>query len=166
MSVGHNLQPILQPHFEVNRSWPPNSEPVPESNRASTWQWGISRVRHQFRYRRNVCTRCDITMTLISRSFLYMMSLFVYRDAVYYVYVCDIDKPWDRYLITSNLECVTSLLWDSTGTKLLVATAVGKVQIWTMTVGATTLPEGAVQNMVRCSLWYCYNAIKFLPNPH
>jgi len=54
------------------------------------------------------------------------------KQSVYFVYVCDIDKPWDRYLITTSVEHITCLVWDNTGTRLLLTTSQGTVQIWTM----------------------------------
>ncbi len=55
-------------------------------------------------------------------------------DANYYVYVCDIDKPWDIYLICHNTDNISWLEWDTSGTKLILATGAGKIQIWVMKV--------------------------------
>ena len=53
---------------------------------------------------------------------------------MYHVYVCDIDKPWQVHLVVSCKTQVVALEWHISGTKLLIASALGKVQIWQMQV--------------------------------
>lgn len=48
----------------------------------------------------------------------------------YYIYVCDIDKPWAVYLVASYQERVVALDWHLSGHSLLVATVTGKCQVW------------------------------------
>ncbi|XP_014283268.1 mediator of RNA polymerase II transcription subunit 16 [Halyomorpha halys] len=47
-----------------------------------------------------------------------------------HVYVADLNTPWHSYKVTSTNGAVTSLEWDSSGEKLLVATDGGSVSIW------------------------------------
>ena len=51
-----------------------------------------------------------------------------------HVYICDIDKPWQVYPIINCKEKVVALEWHVSGYRLLIATSLGKVQIWSMKV--------------------------------
>ena len=55
-------------------------------------------------------------------------------EMVHYVYVCDIDKPWDVHHLQSISERVVGLEWHCSGLKLLVATATGNCYVWQMKV--------------------------------
>lgn len=54
--------------------------------------------------------------------------------ASHHVYVCDIDKPWDTFLVTCLVDPIVSLEWHSSGFKLLIATVHGLVEVWKMEV--------------------------------
>ena len=56
-------------------------------------------------------------------------------DSICFVYVCDINTPWEFYPVLSIQDTVVNLQWDSsTGTQLLISTASGKVHIYAMKV--------------------------------
>lgn len=55
-------------------------------------------------------------------------------EALHHVYVCDMDKPWDIHLVTRSVENVVALRWNDSATKLIIATALGKIQIWAIKV--------------------------------
>ncbi|XP_064636432.1 mediator of RNA polymerase II transcription subunit 16-like [Lineus longissimus] len=50
----------------------------------------------------------------------------------YYLYVCDLDKPWDIHMVTSQDERIQSVEWDITGGRLLMVGGFGVCQIWAM----------------------------------
>lgn len=56
-------------------------------------------------------------------------------EMVHYVYICDVDKPWSLCQLISLPEKVVGLEWHHTGSKLLVATALGTCFVWQMKVG-------------------------------
>ncbi|XP_041986369.1 mediator of RNA polymerase II transcription subunit 16 [Aricia agestis] len=47
-----------------------------------------------------------------------------------YVYVCDLDTPWDSHKVTSTVHPVSALEWDGEGKQLLVGTTVGEVSVY------------------------------------
>ncbi|CAB0013395.1 unnamed protein product, partial [Nesidiocoris tenuis] len=48
-----------------------------------------------------------------------------------HVYVLDMNTPWHSYKVTSTFGTVSSLEWDATGERLLVATDTGNVSVFT-----------------------------------
>ncbi|KFM58536.1 Mediator of RNA polymerase II transcription subunit 16, partial [Stegodyphus mimosarum] len=40
--------------------------------------------------------------------------------------------PWEAYKVLSHTEDITCVEWDISATKLLIADAVGCIQIWSM----------------------------------
>ena len=55
-------------------------------------------------------------------------------EALHHVYVCDIDKPWDIHLVTKSTENVVALEWNESATRLIIATGLGTIQVWSMKV--------------------------------
>ncbi|XP_074650663.1 mediator of RNA polymerase II transcription subunit 16-like [Tubulanus polymorphus] len=53
-------------------------------------------------------------------------------EVQFYLYVCDLDKPWDVFLVTNSDDTIDCLQWDPSGTRLLVAGGQGTVQVWIM----------------------------------
>ncbi|XP_055948593.1 mediator of RNA polymerase II transcription subunit 16-like [Argiope bruennichi] len=49
-----------------------------------------------------------------------------------HVYVADLNMPWEAYEVLSHGEDITCLEWDISATKLLIADAVGGIQVWGM----------------------------------
>lgn len=49
-----------------------------------------------------------------------------------HVYVADLNLPWEVHRVLSHDDGITCLEWDTSGTRLLVADVVGKIQIWVM----------------------------------
>ncbi|XP_035209948.1 mediator of RNA polymerase II transcription subunit 16-like [Stegodyphus dumicola] len=49
-----------------------------------------------------------------------------------HVYVADLNMPWEAYKVLSHTEDITCVEWDISATKLLIADAVGCIQIWSM----------------------------------
>ena len=51
----------------------------------------------------------------------------------YFVYVCDLNTPWDIQLVTSSDNAVTTLEWDKdNGNTFVLADSTGQVEIWQM----------------------------------
>ena len=55
-------------------------------------------------------------------------------EVTYHVNVCDIDSPWEVHRLTSSQDAIVLMRWDSSATKLLLITALGKCQVWEMKV--------------------------------
>ncbi|GIY47012.1 mediator of RNA polymerase II transcription subunit 16 [Caerostris darwini] len=49
-----------------------------------------------------------------------------------HVYVADLNMPWEAYEVLSHNEDISCLEWDINATKLLIADAVGCIQVWAM----------------------------------
>ncbi|XP_071040788.1 mediator of RNA polymerase II transcription subunit 16 isoform X2 [Parasteatoda tepidariorum] len=49
-----------------------------------------------------------------------------------HVYVADLNMPWEAYKVLSHNEDITCVEWDISATKLLIADAVGCIQVWVM----------------------------------
>ena len=71
-----------------------------------------------------------------ARDFFFFRSSNISNEAetTYYVNVCDIDSPWEVHQLTSSQDAIALLRWDSSATRLLLITALGKCQIWEMKV--------------------------------
>ena len=51
----------------------------------------------------------------------------------YFVYVCDLNSPWDVQLVTICAHQVTTLHWDrDTGSAFVLADSIGQVEVWQM----------------------------------
>ncbi|CAH1776892.1 unnamed protein product [Owenia fusiformis] len=50
----------------------------------------------------------------------------------YYVYVCDAEQPWSPHQVAACDIKVTKLIWDSSGTRLLVVDQSGLMKLWSM----------------------------------
>ena len=51
----------------------------------------------------------------------------------YFVYVCDLNTPWDILLVTANDYPITALEWDKdNGNTFVLADSTGQVEIWQM----------------------------------
>ena len=50
----------------------------------------------------------------------------------HYVFVADLNTPWDLHLVTSGSEEVTVLTWDEAGSTFVLADAEGNVEVWAM----------------------------------
>ena len=51
----------------------------------------------------------------------------------YFVYVCDLNSPWDVQLVTTSAHQVTTLQWDKDiGSTFVMANSIGQVEVWQM----------------------------------
>ena len=51
----------------------------------------------------------------------------------HFVFVCDLNTPWDVHLVTPSASDVTTLKWDRhSGNSLVFANASGQVEVWQM----------------------------------
>jgi hypothetical protein len=55
-------------------------------------------------------------------------------DRQYEVVVLDIDKPWEPHCVTSVSKQLLHIVWDTTGSKLLLIDVDGECQVWAMKV--------------------------------
>ncbi|XP_060557582.1 mediator of RNA polymerase II transcription subunit 16-like [Ruditapes philippinarum] len=53
-------------------------------------------------------------------------------DRQYEVVVLDIDKPWEPHCVTSVSKQLLHIVWDTTGSKLLLIDVDGECQVWAM----------------------------------
>lgn len=49
-----------------------------------------------------------------------------------FVYVADLNVPWEAHKVLSHNEIITCVEWDVSGNKLLIADTVGNILIWAM----------------------------------
>ena len=74
------------------------------------------------------------TLKIVFKQILYDFRDSSSLSTSYEVRVIDLDRPWESYMVTEDLSCISTLVWDRTGHRLLVTTVDGMCSVWEMEV--------------------------------
>ncbi|XP_050416380.1 mediator of RNA polymerase II transcription subunit 16 [Patella vulgata] len=88
--------------------------------------WNIEEQSHSCLSCRNIFAFSRPTVQNINNRDCYLYEI------QYKVCVLDLDKPWDVYTVTTGNIPISYILWDTSGSKLLVINTQGMFQVWTM----------------------------------
>ena len=60
-------------------------------------------------------------------------------DIEYEACVLDLDKPWEEFVVKRSMNPIAHIVWDPSGSKLLIVDCEGMFEVWHMEVHSSNI---------------------------